>query len=95
MKNNISIKGKKYSLKDPYKIAMLQCLGAKIVQRDISDPFNIVFTLEHENIEELVQAIHNGDLGKYGDNVRIDKYTEYHKRLMSYIREVKLNARRK
>jgi len=94
-RNNFSQDGKQYSSKDPDKISLLQCLGAKIVKRDTTDPRNIVFTLEHNKIAEFVDAIHSGTLGKYGNILRADKCLELRKQLMSYINEVKLNARGK
>ena len=95
MKNFFSEDGKQYSSKDPDKIVLLQGLGAKIVKRDTTDPRNIVFTLEHDRIAEFVDAIHSGNLGQYGNILRADKCLELRKQLMSYINEVKLNAREK
>lgn len=90
---NFSDDKKEYSIKDPYNVAILQCLGVEIIKRDASDPRNIVFTLRHDKIVEYVNAIYDGDLGKYAEILRLDKFVEYHKAIMKYIREIKFNAK--
>ena len=83
--SNFFAENKRYRTKDPYKVVLLMCLGAKVVERNIDDPSNIVFTLEHEQIAGLVNKIHSGELED------LMKYTEYHKQIMGFIRDVRMN----
>lgn len=88
--NNFLSNNKQYACKDPYKVCLLRCMGAKIISRDATDPQNIVFVLEHNDIAAWVDAIHTGTVGQYlkeGAN----KYMEYHKEIMGYIRDVRTN----
>ena len=82
-----------YKTKDPYKVALLLCLGAEIESRETDDPENIVFTLKRENIREIVDAIHSGELGKYGEYAHLLKFSEHHKEIMRFIREIRLNRK--
>ena len=88
--NNFLNNARQYACKDPYKIALLQCMGAKIIKRDATDPRNVVFLLEHENIAAFVDAIHSGTTGQYLKE-DAEKYAEYHKDIMGYIRDVRTN----
>ena len=92
IKNKFSEDGTRYSIKDAYKACLLCCMGAKIVERDTSDPGNIVFTLEHENMIDLVNSIHDGE-PDYFLKDGIEDYIQCHKKLMAFIRETKLNKR--
>ena len=87
--NNFFADNKRYRTKDPYKVVLLMCLGAKVVERNIDDPNNIVFTLEHEKIADFVNQIHSGELQD------LMRYTEYHKQIMGFIRDVRMNRTKK
>jgi hypothetical protein len=83
-KNNF-VDTTRYKTKDPYKVALLRCMGAKVIERVADDPKNIVFTLEHEDILKLVNDIHSGQLHD------LSKFIEYHKQEMGFIRDIRQN----
>jgi hypothetical protein len=91
-KSYLSSDGTEYSITDPDKVALLQCLGAEIIRRDASNPNKIIFTLKHKRIAEFVDAIHSGNLGQYGADP-IVKFSKYRKAIMDFINEVRLNRR--
>lgn len=76
-----------YSTTDPYKTAMLRCMGAKVVKRDATDPKHIIFILKHEEMVKLVTDIHNGEPQE------LVKYMEYFKQEMGFIRDARNNVR--
>lgn len=86
------VKDKKYKTRNPDKIALLQCMGAKIVKRDVSDPDRIIFVLQHEKIADFVEAIHNGNPELYLKESAAS-FAEYRKALMKFIKEAQLNTR--
>ena len=90
IKSNFLQNKRQYACKDPYKVCLLQCMGAIVVKRDASDPRNIVFILEHDNIAGFVDAIHSGTAGQY---LKEDaaSYAKYHQEIMDYIRDVRTN----
>lgn len=88
--NNFLSNARQYACKDPYKVALLLCMGAKVIRKDAKDPQNIVFVLEHDNIAVFVEAIHSGAAGQYLKE-GADKYAQYHKDIMGYIRDVRTN----
>ena len=61
---NFSRDATRYRVKDPYKKTLLEMMGAKCIGFDARDRNKIMFVLEHPHIVELVQRIHNGQLGQ-------------------------------
>lgn len=88
--DNFLDRKRQYACKDPYKIALLQCMGAVITSKNAADPQNVVFVLEHEHIAVLVDAIHNGTVGQHLKE-GADKFAQYHREIMGYIRDVRNN----
>lgn len=101
MQNNFSDDGTQYSIKDPHKVALLCFMGAEIIDRDTSDSNNIIFTLSHDKMPQLVSAIHSGQPYKYlpetdaDDFTKIKTYAQHHKEIMDFIRDVRMNRRGK
>lgn len=97
----VSKDGNKYAIRDPRKVALLQYMGAKVVERKAEDPENIIFILEHEKIVDMVNAIHTGQPHKYlnemqaSDFEKIKTFSDYHREIMSYIRDIRRNRRGK
>lgn len=89
----IDLKENQYATKDPYMAALMQCLGAKIVERIADDPKNIVAILEHENIHAMRDAIYSGDYEDFPEIANLEKFKQYHKAFMDYIRDARTNQR--
>lgn len=88
MKDKFSENKVRYSITDPYKVAMLLCLGAEIVERNTENPNSIIFTLEHEKMDELVNMIHSGEPSD------LTQYAKHLKDIRDYIKDVKCNIGR-
>jgi len=88
------LKENQYATKDPYMVALMRCLGAKIVKRIADDPKNIIAILEHDNIQAMHDAIYAGDYTEFPEIAKLEKFKQFHKEFMDYIRDIRTNTNR-
>jgi len=90
----IDLTENQYATKDPYMVALMRCLGAKIVKRIADDPKNIIAILEHDNIQAMHDAIYAGDYTEFPEIANLEKFKQFHKEFMDYIRDIRTNRGR-
>jgi glutaredoxin len=95
---NFSDDGQRYATRDPYIAALLCCMGAKIAEHDASDPENVIFILQHEDMVKLRKESRSPELATYDVTKQkmieiLQAYISQHKELMGLVRENRLNAK--
>lgn len=79
IKSNLSADREHYRTKDGYKVALLECFGAKFKVFDASDPMAIVFECYYpfknndDCLAAFINQIHSGEpsiVRKFEDNLR-------------------------
>jgi hypothetical protein len=82
-----------YRCKDPYKVAILRCMGAELLKTIVENPRSVVFVLKYpyksetDNLVRMVTDVHSG---KPLELVQMGKY---HQEAMDFIRAQRNNTK--
>lgn len=94
MESNLSTDREHYRTKDAYKVALLECFGAKSKVVDDSDPEVIVFECsysyknEDDCLAAFINQIHSGEPAE------VSEFAENLRNIFRIIRDTKLNRKR-
>lgn len=93
MQSNLSTDREHYRTKDAYKVALLECFGAKSKVIDDSDPEVIVFECyypyknEDDCLAAFINRIHSGEPSE------VSAFAENLRNIFRIIRDTKLNRK--